>query len=409
MKKIFVISKNKTTNLGNIALTAELTSLFTRKFSDQSLIFAGRPVGINLVSYQALNESVDYVKLFEKWKQAVLRRISDLTPVWNEKMSTLNVSYVEPSVTNTNKSFLSFKKFIKKLIVKEVTEKYRERMSAMLGADLVVYSGAGEVCDDVTFLRQLLELAVLQAKGIRTCAINQSINLRNERMIKLCNSVYSRMDAIAVRGHHSKAKLVAMGVPEEKIFVCPDTAVLTKPNELTSPGNAVGINFTPYTRFSTEGMREVINYLRSMKYEVSFVTNNPHDDQRLIEFFIREFDVHPTEQLKEHKGFSASLSKFRYIISSRLHTNVLSLCAGVPVVPIEGQFYKTIEMFDLFQYPIPVIDKNAKGWEFEIVDRIKILEKDYDATKELVVNNLDRWRRMAEGNYEVVRDSLAIQ
>ncbi|PZR19114.1 MAG: hypothetical protein DI538_31430, partial [Azospira oryzae] len=84
------------------------------------------------------------------------------------------------------------------------------------------------------------------------------------------------------------------------------------------------------------------------------------------------------------------------------HTNVMALAAGVPVLPIEGHFFKTTEMFDLFKYPIPVVDKNRSGWESELIERVKVLESTLVDNKKYIEDNLSDWREMAKGNYFLI-------
>jgi polysaccharide pyruvyl transferase WcaK-like protein len=409
MKKIFIISKNKTTNLGNVALTSELIKLYeARRRKDESFIFAGRPDGLNLVNYEKFMASRDHMKLFQTWVDKVLSARRG-EPVWNEGSSKQDVTYVT-HVTRLNKSprVSRLKLFAKRLLMRDVSAQYVQRLSIASAADLVLYSGAGEVGDDVVLLRQLVELAVLQSTGVKTCAINQSINIRNEKMMQVCGSVYSKMECVVVRGTRSKAKLEEMGVRSERIFVCPDTAILTKPAKPQTPKNCVGINFTPFTRFSVDVMRDAIALLKGLNYEVLFVTNDRHADQKIIEFFKNEFGIEATGGAGDHKSFSDLLSGFKFIISSRLHTNVIALSAGVPVVPIEGHFYKTMEMFDLFQYPLPVIDKNIEGWELKIVNHVHLMEQNYDQYRRLIKENLGHWQEMAKGNHSIVLENVKL-
>jgi len=410
MANILLISKTKTTNLGNVALTSEVFNLYRRELpANDSLVCVGRPAGLNLVDFEKLTVKGDENKIFDNWLRRIKKETDQLKERWEEKGDVEAIKFVDtnPGSLRYNTKLDPIKKIIKGILRPALTKDYLSRVRLLKAADVVIYSGAGEVADDSVFLRQLVELALAQSFGARTYAINQSINLRDSRMINLIRRVYGRMDMIVVRGHVSKSRLIDWGIDPGKIHVCPDTAILTKPRKLAQENSRkVGVNFTPFNRFSVDVMRDMIKYLRAQGYEVLFISNNVYGDQGIIKQFKDEFDVNPMEYSSDYLNFSERLSDLAFVISSRLHTNVMALAAQVPVIPIEGHFFKTKEMFELFGYQIPVIDKNIAGWETEIVDKVKYLEQNYDQVREQIVKSLTKWRQFAEQNFTVIRDNF---
>jgi hypothetical protein len=78
MKKVFLVTKLKTTNLGNQALSMELIKLFQGKVGKENLFVGGRPLGLYGYSINALKSSSDPVKLFESWADAVVKKFRSL-------------------------------------------------------------------------------------------------------------------------------------------------------------------------------------------------------------------------------------------------------------------------------------------------------------------------------------------
>lgn len=413
MSNILLISKTKTTNLGNVALTSELFNLYKNALpAGNSLICVGRPVGLNLVDFDKLSKENHDFRTFDDWLKKIQIRAAGISGRWDTNTSAADIKFVDTSANTLrhNKKLDPLKTILKKILRRPLSDDYLNRIANLKAADLVVYSGAGEVADDSVFLRQLVELALAQSFGARTCAINQSINLRDERMINLLRRVYGSMDLIVVRGNVSRSRLVDWGVDSKKIHVCPDTAILTRPRKLAQgTSRKVGINFTPYNRFSPDIMNDLITYLRGNNYEVFFISNNVYGDREIINRFKEDFNVNPLEYSNDYIDFAEGLSDLAFVISSRLHTNVLALSAHVPVVPIEGHFFKTKEMFDLFDYPIPVIDKNVAGWEAEIIDQVKSLEQNYENIKKLIEEKLPKWRDYAQRNFGLVLDNCLVK
>jgi polysaccharide pyruvyl transferase WcaK-like protein len=376
MKKVFLVTKLKTTNLGNQALSMELIKLFQGKVGKENLFVGGRPLGLYGYSINALKSSSDPVKLFESWADAVVKKFRSL------KTETRFVSRTG-DFNLTNKKSLKFeglktmlrpvKRVIKKYFLFD--KSYIKRLATINSCDYLIYSGAGEASDNHVFLRQMLELRIAQKLGKKTGAVNQSVVVKDEAFKKVVQLVYGNMNQIVVRGATTKAGLVSFGVDESKVAIAPDTAIRTSSDfQGVAKNGKVGINFTPFIKFEWKDIDTIINKLRQHKREMVFVTNEPLGDIPIINEFKSRYNIYAMEACSDYLEFQKKLAAFDYIVSTRLHTNVMSLAANVPVIPIEGLVFKTRELLSQFEYPIYTINVNEPGWVDEIVKAIDSIE-----------------------------------
>ena len=80
------------------------------------------------------------------------------------------------------------------------------------------------------------------------------------------------------------------------------------------------------------------------------------------------------EESLAYLGYAQKLAEFDYVISARLHTNVIALAVRVPVITIEGKVWKTKELFEQLEYPLPTADSSEPGWEATVNAAIDEIE-----------------------------------
>ena len=158
MKKVFLVTKLKTTNLGNQALSMELIKLFEGRVGKSNLYVAGRPVDLFGYSIEALKSSSDPVKLFESWADAVVKKYKPKQAASNAFVSRVNDFKLTENKSlkyeNIKVLLRPLKRRIDKLFL--FNSQYVKRLNAITASDFLVYSGAGEVSDNHVFLRQML-------------------------------------------------------------------------------------------------------------------------------------------------------------------------------------------------------------------------------------------------------------
>ncbi|EJF08470.1 polysaccharide pyruvyl transferase family protein [Pontibacter sp. BAB1700] len=393
MKYNFIITKLKTTNVGNQALTQELIDMFIEQNPYENFIFEGRPMGLDGYTIDRLENNQEPIHLFEKWARNIanstVRDLSAFT-LNQEKptVSLVNFSAEDAALESLKAKYLRpVKRYLSRYIV--YNSVYKNRLAKIKGAKTLIYSGAGEVGDNNVFLRQLLEIRVAQLLGLKTAIVNQSVVLKTKLFHQLTGHVYGKLDQLVVRGQISKNNLISYGVDGSKIKLAPDTAFKTKEpkadrakvlaNTFNINEKTVGINITNWFKTDFVKLEKAINLIKAKGFRLIFITNEPFEDRNLGKIFEEKFDIPFITEKLHYQDYAALLSNLDMLISARLHTNVLALTAKTKVIPIEGNVFKTTELLQLAQYPITVIDSTIEGWEDKLfLELSKVFDEEYD-------------------------------
>lgn len=407
MNNLLLITKLKTTNIGNQALSDEVIKLYER--NPQNLSVSGRPEGLFGYSIEKLKKAKDPIAKFESWSDNLIKYLQSTEQTFNPKSARVELlSFDDFKVKNDN-LFQAIKNIFRKHIHMEwlFARSYKNRFAKICSVDAVVYSGAGEVGDNNIFLRQLLELRLAQKLGKKTYAINQSVEVNESPIKEIYGVVYSKMDKIVVRGNLSRDNMISAGISAEKIECYPDSAFLNpepstelvdhvkKQYRIVQP--SVGINATKVAR-DMKAWKEITDLLRSLGYHLYFISNDPYGDKEIGEELARNFGLVPIIEFMDYAKYSALLASFEFVISCRLHTNELSLTAGTPVIPIEGSRFKTREVFNLIGYPLSVANASSGNWVAEVKQNISILHGK-DAKIQGFVLNLGVVQELSCRNY----------
>ena len=260
-------------------------------------------------------------------------------------------------------------------------KEYTERAKTLKQADWLVYSGAGEVGDNIVFLRQLVEIRVAQKLGLKTAAVNQSVVIKTDVFKKLVGHVYGNMSKIVIRGIITRDNLISYGVPASVIEVAPDSAINASFKTSTAPrnNNLVGINLTPRIKITEEEIGKVIQHIQSLGKKLVFITNEPFEDSKVSPIFTDKFKVEFVRNFASYHEYMQQLAACDFVISARLHTNILSLDTHTPIIPIEGNVFKSTELLSQLQYPVKTLNSQDEGWVNDLIKEItNVHEKRYD-------------------------------
>ena len=69
------------------------------------------------------------------------------------------------------------------------------------------------------------------------------------------------------------------------------------------------------------------------------------------------------------------LASCDFVISARLHTNILSLDTHTPIIPIEGNVFKSTELLKQLEYPVKTLNSQDEGWVNQLIREIDLLQK----------------------------------
>ncbi len=389
LKKIFLITKLKTTNIGNEALSHEIIKLFSTELKDAIININGRPMGLEGYLPTKLARAADPIKEFEKWTDIIVNKISKETdlPFENNNPKVQLIQSQQTIKSDKWKAYLRpLKNYLNSFYIYK--KQYAVRASKLKQSNWLVYSGAGEVNDGYrgnfkdagVLLRQLIEIRVAQKLNIKTAAINQSVFVNLRLGKKLLAHVYSKMNKIVVRGESSKKLLLDIGVPENIIDIAPDSAINTKlQKQVVKTKNKIGLNFSNHVHLEGESVKKIIEYLRSLGKDIYYCTNEPSGDRQIIKMLQSTYNIPVLEGFKNYIEYAEQLSSLEFVISARVHTNMLTLISGTKIIPIEGSDFRLAELLEGFEYPIKITKSNQKDWHENVIAEIdNVIANKYD-------------------------------
>ena len=277
---------------------------------------------------------------------------------------------------------------------------YARRIALFRQMDLVVVNPAGEFSGsslDVA-LAYLIEVRVAQRLGCKTALVNPSFEIENAVLQKIATYVLDHADLLEFRDDQSRLHYVAVGGKKAAI-VLPDAAILTSAPiaEREPMALAVSIN-----ALHAEKLRQVpvwealLQRLEASGYSVTLVSNEMMTDGPLYERFAGVTKARVARGDLGYIDYATMLSSFDAVITSRLHTGVLALTSGVPVVPLEPSTFKMNGFFRHLGLEVEVVETATAGWDVAVERQLAALLADRAATSAAIIEARDRARALIE-------------
>jgi len=407
-RTIALITKLETTNLGNEALSSELIRMSDDHSPQWQTLVLGRPRGLE--RFRSLDELPDApdraVAWFDDQVDALLRAYRLHRP-WAQVARHLpTASPREPRVLvpgkrdlRTRGRLLASKLSSGRAWPRPASAPYFRRLAILESVDAVAYSGAGEVVDQPVLLRQLLELGAVANMGKPLFPVNQSVEVRDPRLLAILVHVYRRARRIVVRGNASRRLLIESGIDESMVGLAPDTAfhAAVPRAARATPTRRAAIAVNGVFGADLDGWTAVAAHLASRGYRVSFVSNDPWYDLEIAQQLRERVALTIEPPISNYGRYIDSLADFDLVVSNRLHTAVFAMLAGVPVVPVEGNVGKTTDIFGTFGYPLPVT-QTAPGWERDACAAVDRAEDEAEALRALIPSRCAELRDRSREN-----------
>ncbi|MBL1209496.1 polysaccharide pyruvyl transferase family protein [Geminocystis sp. GBBB08] len=384
---VTVVTRLKTTNIGNEALSSELISLIKNKFPNYKICPLERAPRF-LDQYYSTMLSKDLataLKQFEYWAQFIAKKISFISPITLDKDFSSSVTLIRKNRTPSWKPFIEKKLHLRAL--KSRLGLYDDEMLKRLAiyqfSTLTILNPGGEFQPKSieSALKILLELRVAQILGSKVGIVNFSYEIEDEFISMFFIKIISQFDFIRVRDSLSLQNLVSRGLDKNTASVIGDLVFLTEPesqdisNSLTQKFNitpntvAVVIN-TVLGTSSINDWARIINFLKEKYNDVALISNEISSDFPILQSISR---LTPTRIISEqfsYRTYAALLRNFDLVVSSRLHTMILSMLVNTTVVPIEPLNSRMKGQMEDIKYPIPVTSVFETDWTSQVIEII---------------------------------------
>ena len=406
---VVFITRLRTGNKGNEALSGEWIKLLRRHLPAGKFALLPR-VPDHLLQFQVamLGGPGEAQGRFRKWADEAIEAWAAAPP---EPAAPIAAELVldegdEPKETPVHKLKRLLKIRARMARAGRYRRDYAARLSAFSRAGCVILNPAGEFWTTATDipLRHLLDIYIAKRIGCRTAIVNHTFELVEPALLEVAKLVYQAVEMISVREETSKKRLTDLGVSPDKIVVAPDVVFMTEPTSALAPGpnGRRGVAICPnsaYLKNPEEEWGRLVQALIDRDYSVTLVTNDFPIDRPTLDALAKRFGLAQLGAGLSYRDYAGVLGGFDAVVSSRLHTCVMALAAGTPVIPVEGLDFKITAAMDAAGVPIPAVRPGDGDWIESVLRSLDEVFRDRVAasqwTREVVARQREGVERFA--------------
>ena len=384
--EVALITRVRTLNKGNQALSAAWLELLRRAFPDASIrLLERRPPHLLQHTLARLARARDPWRAFD----ALTTRLAKLAPGADragrmdpDPRILLDETIAPPARFPELRRRLNLRGWLAR--AGRYRAAYLARLAALQRARFVVLNPAGEFFPRMPepAFYYLLEAHVAHKLGRPVAIVNHTMDIEDPTLRALIPPLYRELELIGFRDGKSIDAFRAMGGDPRNVFVSPDLALLSRvaaSDGTRRRATAIAINVPEATaRGYAEQWIEVLRRLRAQG-DLVLVSNELPADHPFYERLVRELGLTVEGEGLDYDRYAALLGTFDVVISSRMHTAILAMLGGAPVVPVEGSSFKITGLFQELGLAIPVIHPSSQGWIDDVVARAAALRDRRDS------------------------------
>ncbi|WP_343347818.1 polysaccharide pyruvyl transferase family protein [Sphingomicrobium sp. XHP0239] len=260
---------------------------------------------------------------------------------------------------------------------------YLDRLSYLCNAGLLVVNPAGEFYNRATdtALHYLLETRCAQLAGVPVAFVNLSYEIEDPALLRIARHVLDQCDLVEFRDEESRRHFAANGGAADPVIL-PDGATMApveRAEQRGGRGLALAINALQVNHYD---LVEPWNALVARLVErepVTLTSNEWTTDHPFWSRYLSMDGVSAEGRTLPFDEYARLLSQFDVVVSSRLHTCVLGLVAGVPIVPVETGTFKLTGFFNMIGMGDEPIRMEGEDWQDRILERIDAVTANREA------------------------------
>ncbi|WP_374407125.1 polysaccharide pyruvyl transferase family protein [Pelagerythrobacter sp.] len=382
--RVVLITKTATQNQGNQALSIAWRDFLARRYPDANVRLVERAPGyLKRYTVGELKRARDPVAAFDALARKLVARMP-AAPARDPSRWAVRHDHEQQQVLR----FVRLRKALRlrsRVAALGLGEKdYLDRLAFICTADLVVVNPAGEFQADATdtALHYLLETRCAQLAGARTAFVNLSFELEDKMLVALSDHVFAQCDLVEFRDTESVDYLAENGGRTRPI-VLPDGAAMSAIERTGGTGGgglALAINALQVRTHGLTGQWDgIIDRLRT-RHGITLTSNEWSTDFPFWQKYLELDGIECEGRTLPYDEYARHLAGFDAVVSSRLHTCVLGLIAGAPIIPVETGTFKLTGFFNAIGMDGEPIRMGDGDWEARIEARIEDVLADRDAT-----------------------------
>lgn len=411
---ITAITRVKTVNIGNEALSSELMRLLSGIAADrgqQATALERAPRHLAQFTWRKLHSNpVNAIDQVERWASQLSQITPDLSVIVPERSIELVFEQAQDSRVIALKERLQLRRWAAR--AGAYKSEFAQRLGLYARSSNVILNPAGELNPQSIDppLRMLTELRAAQKMGARVGVINFSFEIPEPSIGSLFAGLFNRFDFIAVRDHLSHAVLVEAGVNAAHVKVIPDLAFMTEPEapaigrklaeELGIAPGTIAVIVNGRTGTSTvKDWSVVVASIREAGHPVILLSNELSSDLLFARELAKNSGARLIERQFSYRTYAALLRELRLVVSNRLHTAVLSMVAGTPVIAVEPIFRRIQGVMEEVGHPYAVPCVRKPNWATETVALVQKALSDEVALRDQLPEMVLAARRRISAGY----------
>lgn len=394
--EVVLITRVRTHNKGNQALSAAWLAMLRRAFPAASVrALERRPAHLLQYTLEQFASARDPFRAFD----AVTTRLARLAP---------GPGYIGPpaavqriQLDEGNPKERPFAALRQRLNLRRwaaragrYRDDYRRRLAACQRAQLVVVNPAGEFFpeDPAPAMYHLLDVFVAHKLGRPAAIVNHTMDIADPTLRRLIPRIYRELAFVGFRDDKSVTAFREMGGDLGNVLVTPDLALMTALPERKdrARGRVALAVHAPAASWSdrSEKWLDVISGLRAKGFEVVLVSNEMPADKEFFAMVRQRTAVEIQGAGLEYDRYCELLGTFDFVVSSRMHTSILAMVAGTPVIPIEGPSFKISGLFQELGFTTQVIQSSQPGWTAQVIEAAERMRGTRDASADEVATRI---------------------
>jgi polysaccharide pyruvyl transferase WcaK-like protein len=399
--EILLITRLRTLNKGNQALSAAWLTMLQRAFPSTPVrVLERRPHHLVQYTLRAVAKARDPVAAFD----AIVTRLARMAPG-----PTLVGGSPPPARILLDETVAPPVRFVgvrRRLNLRGrlaaagwYADDYRRRLSACQRARLVVVNPAGEFFprEPQAAFYHLLDAAVAHALGRPTAIVNHTMDIVDPTLRAIIPALYRKLALVGFRDDKSIDAFRAMGGDVSNVLVTPDLALITEIARRAPRRErhvAVAINVPEATAGGyLDRWHAVIAGLRTAGFKLVLVSNELPADQPFYAQIRARFPDIPIEGAGlDHDRYGELLGGFDLVVTSRMHTGVLAMVAGTPVVAVEGSSFKITGLFKELGFAQPVVTPGGGDWPDRVLAQVREVHGERERASAEVADKIEAVR-----------------
>jgi polysaccharide pyruvyl transferase WcaK-like protein len=188
--------------------------------------------------------------------------------------------------------------------------------------------------------------------------------------------LYRELTFVGFRDETSVAAFEAMGGDMANVVVTPDLALVTEFRGERTKGNgtiAIAINVPEAAANGYLAQwEEVIASLRGTGAKLELISNELPLDRPFYQRLQQRFPNLTIAGVGlPHDKYCELLAGYELVITSRMHTAILAMVSGTPVIPVEGASFKITGLFRELGFDTPVIRPAGYTWPVRVLEELE--------------------------------------